>query len=88
MEVHDATKAMRSNIVVPVDSMGYDSAQSKEKEPRNQHFATSCVTHAFFTNERRGYRHCSKATVCCTRRQYSIIDAEDSRSYQRPNGTF
>ncbi|KAK0474835.1 DNA glycosylase [Armillaria novae-zelandiae] len=39
-EVYDAIKIMRSNIVAPVDSMGCDSAQLKEKEPRNQRFAT------------------------------------------------
>ncbi|KAK0185841.1 DNA glycosylase [Armillaria mellea] len=39
-EVYDAIKAMRANIVAPVDSMGSDSAQLKEKEPRNQRFAT------------------------------------------------
>ncbi len=30
-------KAMRSNIVAPVDSMGSDSAQLKEKEPQVRH---------------------------------------------------
>ncbi|KAK0225080.1 DNA glycosylase [Armillaria nabsnona] len=39
-EVYDAIKAMRSNIVAPVDSMGCDSAQLKEKEPQNQRYAT------------------------------------------------
>ncbi|KAG7453086.1 DNA glycosylase [Guyanagaster necrorhizus] len=39
-EVYDAIKAMRSNIVAPVDSMGCDSAQLKETEPRNQRLAT------------------------------------------------
>ncbi len=33
-EVYDAIKAMRSNIVAPVDSMGSDSAQLSEKEPQ------------------------------------------------------
>ncbi|KAK0227899.1 hypothetical protein IW262DRAFT_1347727 [Armillaria fumosa] len=31
---------MHSNIVAPVDCMGCDSTQLKEKEPQNQHFAT------------------------------------------------
>ncbi len=35
--VYDAIKAMRSNIVAPVDSMGSDSAQLKEKEPQVRH---------------------------------------------------
>ncbi|KAK0496270.1 DNA glycosylase [Armillaria luteobubalina] len=39
-EVYDSIKAMRANIVAPVDSMGSDSAQLKEKKPRNKRFAT------------------------------------------------
>ncbi|SJL04777.1 uncharacterized protein ARMOST_08147 [Armillaria ostoyae] len=38
-DVYDAIKAMRANVVAPVDSMGY-SAPLKEKEPQNQRFAT------------------------------------------------
>ncbi|KAK0227806.1 hypothetical protein IW262DRAFT_556820 [Armillaria fumosa] len=36
--VYDAMNAMRSAIAAPVDSRGCDSAQLKEREPRNQRF--------------------------------------------------
>ncbi|KAI0042840.1 DNA glycosylase [Auriscalpium vulgare] len=38
-EAYDAIKEMRAHIVAPVDTMGCDSAQWKETEPKNKRFA-------------------------------------------------
>ncbi|KAG2132845.1 DNA glycosylase [Suillus bovinus] len=39
-EVYDSIKEMRTQIVAPVDTMGCEQAQHKEKEPKNRRFAT------------------------------------------------
>ncbi|KAF8162738.1 DNA glycosylase [Crassisporium funariophilum] len=39
-ETYDAIKAMRSQFVAPVDTMGCDQAQWKESDPKNRRYAT------------------------------------------------
>ncbi|KAG1806244.1 DNA glycosylase [Suillus variegatus] len=38
-EVYDAIKVMRTQMVAPVDTMGCEQAQHKEKDPKNRRFA-------------------------------------------------
>ncbi|KAI9570752.1 DNA glycosylase [Boletus coccyginus] len=39
-DAYAAIKAMRSRVVAPVDTMGCDQAQLRERDPKNQRFAT------------------------------------------------
>ncbi|KAG2359729.1 DNA glycosylase [Suillus spraguei] len=39
-EVYDLIKEMRAQVVAPVDTMGCEQAQHKEKDPKNRRFAT------------------------------------------------
>lgn len=39
-EVYDSIKEMRAQIVAPVDTMGCEQAQHKEKDPKNRRFST------------------------------------------------
>jgi len=39
-DAYAAIKEMRSRVVAPVDTMGCDQAQLKERDPKNQRFAT------------------------------------------------